>query len=162
MVNNEIKAKEIRLITENKNEILSTKKAIKIAEEEGLDLICISPNAEIPVCKIGNYSKYLYEQKKREKENKKKQKPVETKEIQIGDYTEINDLRTKAKMIDKFLKNKNKVKLSIRYKGRAVAHIANGPEKLNDLTKLITGEFVIDCQPKTAGNVVYMIISPKN
>ena len=162
MVNNEIKAKEIRLITENKNEILSTKNAIKMAEEEGLDLICISPNAEIPVCKIGNYSKYLYEQKKREKENKKKQKPVETKEIQIGDYTEINDLRTKAKMIDKFLKNKNKVKLSIRYKGRAVAHIANGPKKLNDLTKLITGEFVIDCQPKTAGNVVYMIISPKN
>ena len=161
MVNNEIKSKEIRLITENGNEILKTKEAIKRAENMGLDLICVSPNAEIPVCKIGDYSKYLYEQKKKEKENKKKQKPVETKEIKIGDCTEINDLRTKARQIDKFLTSKNKVKLSIRYKGRSVAHINEGPAKLNTLTELITIDFIVDSPAKIVGNNVYMVIAPK-
>lgn len=161
MVNNEIKSKEIRLITENGNEILKTKDAIKMAENMELDLICINPNAEVPVCKIGDYSKYLYEQKKREKENKKKQKPIETKEIKIGDSTEINDLKTKAKQIDKFLTSKNKVKLSIRYKGRAVAHINEGPAKLNVLIELITADFIVDSPAKIVGNTVYMIIAPK-
>ncbi len=161
MVNNEIKSKEIRLITENSNEILTTKDAIKMAENMELDLICINPNAEVPVCKIGDYSKYLYEQKKREKENKKKQKPIETKEIKIGDCTEINDLKTKAKQIDKFLTSKNKVKLSIRYKGRSVVHINEGPAKLNVLIELITADFIVDSPAKIVGNTVYMIIAPK-
>lgn len=161
MINNEIKSKEIRLITENGNEILKTKDAIKMANAEGLDLICISPNAEIPVCKIGDYSKYLYEQKKKEKENKKKQKQVETKEIKIGDSTEFNDLKTKAKQIDKFLTSGNKVKLSIRYKGRAIRMIAEGPEKLQNLMDLLTVEYIIDAPMKTAGNMVFVTIAKK-
>lgn len=161
MINNEIRSKEIRLITENGNEILKTKEAIKMAEKEGLDLICISPNAEIPVCKIGNYSKYLYEQKKKEKENKKKQKQVEIKEIKIGDSTELNDLKTKAKQIDKFLTIGNKVKLSIRYKGRAIRMIAEGPEKLQNLMDLLTVEYIIDAPMKTAGNMVFVTIAKK-
>lgn len=161
MINNEIKSKEIRLITETGNEILNTKTAIKKAEEMGLDLICINTNSDIPVCKIGNYSKYLYEQKKKEKENKKKQKVVETKEIKIGDSTELNDLKTKAKQIDKFLTNGNKVKLSIRYRGRAIRMISEGPEKLQNLMNLLSIDYIIDQPVKTAGNTVFVTIAKK-
>ena len=161
MINREIKSKKVRLIKDNSNEIVNTKDALMEAENLGLDLICIN-KGDIPVCKIGNYSKFLYEQKKKEKENKKKQKIVETKEIKINDETELNDLKTKAKLIDKFLKNGNKVKLSIRYKGRMIRNIDNGPEKLNHLTDLLTETYVVDAPCKTIGNTVSMTIVQKH
>ena len=163
MINNEIKSKKVRLIIGDKNEVIETCEAIKKATDEGLDLICINPNVEIPICKIGNYSKYLYEQKKKEKEAKKKSKltKIETKEIRISDSIEINDLRTKAKMIDKFLTSKNKVKLTIRYRGRAVAYINEGIKKIENLTDLISVPFIVDTSAKIIGNQVSMIIAPK-
>ena len=163
MVNEEIKAKEVRLIMEGKNDVLKLEEALKMAQEEGLDLICINTKSDIPVCKIEDYNKYLYEQKKKEKEMKKKSKMtmVETKEIRISDSIEINDLRTKAKMIDKFLSNKNKVRLVIRYRGRAIAHINEGGKKLENLTNLISVPYQVDTPSKILGNQVLMIVAPK-
>lgn len=156
----EISAKEVRLVTEEGNQIIETSKAIEIAEEEGLDLIVVS-NGDIPVCKLGDYNKYLYELKKKEKEAKKKNK-VETKEIYISDSIEVHDLKTKAKMIDKFLTNKDKVRLAIRYKGRAIVHINEGGKKLETLTTYISVPFKIDSPSKIMGNQVAMVIAPKN
>lgn len=163
MVNEEIKAKEVRLIMEGKNDVLKLEEALKMAKEEDLDLICINTKSDIPVCKIGDYNKYLYEQKKKEKEMKKKSKMtmVETKEIRISDSIEINDLRTKAKMIDKFLSSKNKVRLVIRYRGRAITHINEGGKKLENLTKLISVPYQVDTPSKILGNQVSMIVAPK-
>lgn len=161
MINNEITVEKIRLIDGENNNILTTKEALEMAEERGLDLICISNKGEIPICKIGDYSKYLYEQKKKEKENKKKQKIIETKEIKISESTESNDLKTKAKMIDKFLKNGNKVKLSIKYRGRAARFVEEGPEKLSLLTDLVTENFCVDTPCKIAGNMAFITIAPK-
>ena len=163
LVNEEIKTKEVRLVTDTSSDVISTKEALGKAEEAGLDLICVSMNGNIPVVKILDYSKYLYELKKKEKEAKKKSKAtqVETKEIRIGDSIEINDLKTKAKMIDKFLTSKNKVKLTIRYKGRAIAHINEGAKKLENLTDLVTVEFAIENPAKIFGNTVSMTIMPK-
>lgn len=163
MVNEEIKVKEVRVVTDGGNEVLKLKDALNKAKEEGLDLICINPNLDIPICKIGDYNKYLYEQKKKDKEKKKKAKmaKVETKEIRISDSIEINDLRTKAKMIDKFLSNKNKVRLVIRYRGRAITHINEGGKKLENLTNLISVPYQVDTPSKILGNQVSMIVAPK-
>ena len=163
MINQEIKAKKVLLITEDGNEEMETNKAIVLAEEEGLDLICVNTNGPIPVCKIGDYSKVLYDQKKREKEAKKKQKAnqVETKEIRIGDSIEVNDLRIKARQIDKFLSDKNKVKLTIRYRGRAIAHINEGAGKLSKLTDLVSVDYEVEVPAKILGNTVSMTIIPR-
>ena len=163
MINNEIKAKEVRLITENGNDVIKTAEAIIMAEDEGLDLICINPNVDVPICKIGDYSKYLYEQKKKEKETKKKSKltQVETKEIRISDSIEINDLKTNAKMIDKFLTSKNKVRLTIHYRGRAITYINEGAKKLENLTNFVSVPFIVDTPSKIMGNQVSMTIAPK-
>ena len=160
MINKEINSKTGRLITEKGNEVINTKEALAMAKEQNLDLFCISQE-EIPVVKIGDYSKYLYERKKKEKENKKKQKPVSIKEINISESTELNDLKTKARQIDKFLSSGNKVKLSIKYRGRSIKFINEGPEKLNNLVNLLTEQYSIDSNCKTAGNFVSMVIAPK-
>ena len=163
MKNNEIKAVEVRLVTDSGNQVMKTTEAIEIANNEGLDLIVVS-DGDIPVCKIGDYSKYLYDLKKKEKESKKKNKAaqIETKEIHISDSIEVHDLKTKAKMIDKFLSNKDKVRLVIRYRGRAIAHINEGGKNLENLTSYVTVPFNIDSPSKINGNQVAMVIAPKN
>lgn len=162
MKNEEIKTLEVRLVTDNGNQIMKTNEAIAMAEEQGLDLIVVS-NGDIPVCKIYDYSKYLYDQKKKEKETKKKNKAAQiaVKEIYISDSIEVNDLKTKARMIDKFLTNKNKVRIAIRYRGRAITRINEGGKKLEVLTSYVSVPFNIDSPSKIMGNQVAMIIAPK-
>lgn len=162
MINTEIKARQVRLIKEDgQNEVLDTIDALKMAQEAELDLICINTNGEIPVVKIGDYKKFCYDKKKAEKEAKRKTFVPDTKEIRIGDSIDTNDLKTKARQIDKFLTNRDKVKLTIRYRGRAISRIKEGPAKLGKLTDLVTEEYVIDVPAKIMGNSVTMTIAPK-
>lgn len=161
MVNYEIQSKKVRLILEDGNKILSTRDAIHMAETEELDLICISTSGDIPVVKIGDYKKFCYEKKKAEKEAKKKMVIPELKEIRIGDSITTNDLRTKAKHIDRFLNDKDKVKLSIRYRGRAISRINEGAGKLKVLMDMVTVPFVIESEAKIVANCVTTTITPK-
>lgn len=164
MINNEIKAKEVRLVGDEEKgvRVISTVEAQKLADEQGLDLICISNHGDIPVVKIGDYNKFIYEKQKKEKENKKKAKlnSQELKEIQISDSIAENDLKTKAKNIDRILKEGDKVKLSIRYKGRMARYVSEGIEKVENLEQLVTYKHKIDKPAKIEGNTVSMVVSP--
>lgn len=162
MINEEIKSVEVRLVQGSESNVISTKEAIEIAEKEGLDLVCINDKVEIPIVIIEDYGKYCYEKLKKEKENKKKarENKQDLKEIQITESTALNDLRTKAKNIDRILKDGDKARLSIRYKGRTIRNISGGPEKLNSLIALITVPFNIDRPIKIEGNTVSTIVTP--
>ena len=163
MINTEIKAKEVRLVTEGEGAVIvKTVDALRDAEEQGLDLICINNSGDIPVVKIGDYNKFLYEKQKKEKENKKRAKmnSQELKEIQISDSIAENDLKIKAKNIDRILKEGDKVKLSIRYKGRMARYVSEGVEKIEELEQLVTFKHKIDKPAKIEGNTVSMVISP--
>ena len=164
MVNNEIKAKQVRLVNDETKGVtlLDTEEAIKLAEEQGLDLICINEKGDIPVVKIGDYKKFLYDKHKKEKDNKKKARlnSQEIKEIQISDVIAEHDLLIKAKNADRIIKEGNKVRLVIRYRGRAVKMIKQGPEKLLQLADIMQSNFKIDAEPKIEGNRVTMLVSP--
>ena len=122
MINEEIRDREVRLIDENGEQlgVMITRKALELAEEKGLDLVKISPNAKPPVCKLMDYDKHRYEQAKRERELRKNQRVVELKEVQLSATIEENDVLTKAKMARRFLEDGDKVKVSIRFRGRQI------------------------------------------
>ena len=157
-------SKSVRLIKGNgeKPEIMDSNKALEIATEMGLDLICKSESADMPVVIIEDYGKYMYELGKKEKELKKKQKQnvQDLKEIQINDTTAENDLKVKAKNIDRILKGRDKVKISIRYKGRAIRLISGGETKIRSLLNMLTMEYREDTPVKTEGSTVSIIIAP--
>lgn len=164
MINTEIKTKEVRLVSEEHKgtTVVKTEDALREAQEQGLDLICVSTQGDIPVVKIGDYSKYCYEKQKREKENKKKakQNSQELKEIQISDSIAENDMRTKAKNVDRLLKEGNKVKLSIRYKGRMMKFINEGPKRIEALKEMVSINYKIDKPVRIDGNTVSMVLAP--
>ena len=160
MINEEIKFDKVRLITDNTNEIMDTKIALEKAKEIGLDLICINTNSDIPVCKIDNYEKMIYLQKKKLKENQKKSKKIDMKEIKLSESTEVNDLKTKAKLIDKFLAKGHKIKITIVYRGRNISRINNGIQQMNDFLALITNTYSFDTKAKIIGNTIIAIIKP--
>ncbi len=124
MINEEIRDREVRLIDENGEQlgVMTTQQALQLAEERGLDLAKIQPSAVPPVCKLLDYDKYRYEQAKRERENRKNQRVVDIKEVQLSATIEENDVNTKAKMAIRFLENGDKVKVSIRFRGRQITH----------------------------------------
>lgn len=162
MINNEIKAATVRLVSDNGSEVLALSEALKKAQGAELDLVCINDKAEIPVVKIIDYEKYTYEQKKRERENKKKarEKAQDIKDIQITENIALNDIKTKARNIDRILKDNDKVRLSIRYKGRTMRNIAGGPEKLNNVIYEVTEKFKVDKPMRTDGNTVSIVLAP--
>ena len=134
MINEEIRDREVRLIDENGEQlgVMPTAKAMELAEERGLDLAKIQPTAKPPVCKLLDYDKYRYEQSRRERENRKNQRVVETKEVQLSATIEENDVLTKAKMAQKFLQGGDKVKVSIRFRGRQITHSEIGMQVMQD------------------------------
>ena len=140
--------------------IMSAREALAIAEEEGLDLVKISPNANPPVCKVMNYGKFKFEQAKREKENRKNQKVIELKEIYLSMTIDIGDLNVKAKKTIEMLGDGNKVKVSIRMRGRQMAHASMGVDVMNRFFELLGGKAVMDKAPKTEGRNIFMILSP--
>ena len=161
-INAEIRDREVRLIDENGGQlgIVSSREALNIAEERGLDLVKISPNANPPVCKIMNYGKYLFELTKKAKEAKKNQKVVEIKEIWLSMTIDVGDLNTKAKQTSKFLASGNKVKVSIRMKGRQMAHAELALDVMNKFFDLVKDKGVMEKQPLTEGRNVWMMLAP--
>lgn len=163
MVNEQIRDREVRLIGEDGTMlgIMSSRDALKRAREADLDLVKISPNAKPPVCKIIDYGKFKYEQNRREKEAKKKQKTVEVKEIRFSPNIDTNDLNTKINHARKFLSNGNKLKVSVRFRGRELTHTSVGRAILEDFAKQLSDVAVIDKQPKMEGRSMVMFLAHK-
>ena len=163
LINEQIRDKEIRLIGSEGEQlgIMSAKEALKLAEEAGLDLVKIAPNAQPPVCKIVDYGKYHYEQMRKAKEAKKKQKTVETKEIRLSPNIDTNDLNTKMNAAKKFLTKGDKVKVTLRFRGREMAHMANSKHILDDFAEALTEIASIEKAPKVEGRSMTMFLAPK-
>ena len=161
-VNEEIRDKEVRVISATGEMIgtMSAREALERAEEEDLDLVKISPNAVPPVCKIMNYGKFKFEQAKKEKENRKNQKIVELKEIYLSMTIDIGDLNVKAKKTLEMLADGNKVKVSIRMRGRQQAHASMGVDVMKRFFEMLGGKAVMDKAPVTEGRNILMILSP--
>ncbi len=140
---------------------MSSQEALKIAYDEDLDLVKISPNAIPPVCKIMNYGKYKFEQLKKSKEARKNQKVVELKEIWLSMTIDVGDLNVKAKQTQKFLRSGNKVKVSIRMRGRQNAHSDLGIDVMQRFFALVENDAVIEKKPMQEGRSILMILAPK-
>ena len=162
-INSAIRDAEVRLVGANGEQlgIMSAKEANEIADREGLDLVKISPNAVPPVCKIMDYGKYLFDKAKREKEQRKNQKIVELKEVQLSMTIEKHDIDIKAKHATKFLLNGDKVKVSIRMSGRQQAYSDRGIETENAFAQSLEEISVIEKPAKVEGRNIIMILAPK-
>lgn len=164
MINEQIRDKEIRLIDENGEQlgIVSSREAQKIADERKLDLVKIAPTAKPPVCRIMDYGKYKFDQAKKEKEARKKQKTVDVKELRLSPSIDTHDVQVKVKKANEFLKDGDKVKISIRFRGREIGHSKVGMQIMEDFAKA-TEEFgTMDKQPKMEGKSLVMFLAPKN
>lgn len=162
-LNDEIVDKELRVISDTGEQlgIMSAKEARKLAETKGVDLVKIAPQAKPPVVKIMDYSKYRYEQAKREKENRKKQKIVDTKEIRLSLNIDIGDFNTKVNQAKKFLSKGDKVKVSIRLRGREMAHPELGETNMQRFADELYEVATVDKKPKLEGRQILMFLSPK-
>ena len=162
-INEEIRDKEIRLIGADGAQlgIMSSAQANAMAEEQGMDLVKISPNATPPVCKIMDYSKFCFDQKKREKEAKKNQRVVEIKEIRMSPSIDTNDFNTKIKAAQKFLNDGNRVKVSVRFRGREMAHTDIGRDLLVRFAESVAEVANLDKEPKMEGRSMSIFLSPK-
>ena len=163
MINEQIRDREVRLIGENGEQlgIMPSREAMKLAEQAGLDLVKIAPAAKPPVCKIIDYGKYRYEQARKEKEAKKKQKVVEVKEIRMTPNIDSNDLNTKMNAAKKFLGKGNKVKVTLRFRGREMAHMHSSKHILSDFAQSLADVAVIEKAPKVEGRSMSMVLTEK-
>ena len=163
LINEQINEPEVRLIGSHGEQVglMSSEAACAMAQEEGLDLVLIAPNAKPPVCKIIDYSKYRYEMLRKEKEAKKKQKVIEIKEVRLSPNIEDNDLKTKAAAARKFIEKGNKVKVSLRYRGREISHMNQTKHVLDDFAEQLSDVAVIDKPSKVEGRCLVMILSEK-
>lgn len=163
MINEQIRDKEVRLIGSDGEQrgIMSAREAQKIADEEGLDLVKISPKANPPVCKIVDYGKYRYELARKEKEAKKKQHVVEVKEIRMSPNIDANDLNTKINAAKKFLSKGNKVKVTLRFRGREMAHMQASKHILDDFAEQLTDVAVVEKAPKVEGRSISLVLAEK-
>ena len=161
-INREIKAKEVRLINYNGENagVVSLAETLKIAQEVGLDLIEISPQVTPPVCKVLDYGKYKYEMQKKKNEAKKNQKVVSIKELKLRPMIDTHDYEVKVKQAKKFLAQGDKVKFTMRYKGREMSANDLGKEILNKLLEDLDGLCKVDSAPKMEGKQMFMIVSP--
>lgn len=162
-INGEIRDKELRVISADGEQlgIMSAAEALKIAEDQDLDLVKIAPQAKPPVCKIMDYSKYRYEKAKREKENRKNQKQIEMKEIRLSVTIDVGDFNTKVNQAKKFLASGHKLKISIRLKGRMMTHSDLGIENMKRFAASLEEEANVDKAPKLEGRQILMFLSPK-
>ncbi len=163
MINEEIRDREVRLIDENGEQlgVMPTQKALELAEERGMDLAKIQPTAKPPVCKLMDYDKYRYEQSKRERENRKNQRVVAIKEVQLSATIEENDVLTKAKMATRFLEDGDKVKVSIRFRGRQITHSEIGMKVMQDFAQRCAEVSSVERRPMMDGRHMIMILAPK-
>ena len=163
MINGQIRDKEVRVIGENGEQIgiMSSKEAMKLAQEAELDLVKIAPKAQPPVCKIVDYGKYRYELARKEKEAKKKQKTVEVKEVRLSPNIDTNDFNTKANSAKKFITKGNKVKVTLRFRGREMAHMQQSKHILDDFAELLADVATVEKAPKLEGRSMSMVLTEK-
>ena len=163
MINEQIRDREVRLIGPDGEQIgvVSSREAQKIADEAGLDLVKIAPNAKPPVCKVIDYGKYRYDLARKEKDAKKKQKTVELKEILLSPNIDTNDLNTKMNAAKKFLAKGNKVKITLRFRGREMAHMNSSKHILDDLAEQLSDIAVVEKAPKIEGRSIGMVLAEK-
>ena len=163
MINEQIRDREVRLIGENGEQlgIMSVREAMKLAEEAELDLVKIAPTAKPPVCKIIDYGKYKYEQSRREKEAKKKQKTVEVKEVRMSPNIDANDLNTKVNNAKKFILKGNKVKVTLRFRGREMAHVQQSKHILDDFADMLKDVAQVEKPAKLEGRNMSMVLTVK-
>jgi len=163
MINEEIRDKEVRVIGANGDQlgVMSSKEALNIAEQNGMDLVKIAPQATPPVCKIMDYGKYKFELAKRDRETKKNQKVVNIKEIRLSPSIDTNDFNTKVNHTLKFLKSGDKVKITVRFRGREVNHSSLGKVLLDKFAEAIEDVAVVEKNAKLEGKNMFMVIAPK-
>ena len=163
MINEKIRDREVRLVSESGEQlgIVSSKEALKMAREADLDLVKIAPNAKPPVCKIIDYGKYRYEMARKEKEARKKQKVVELKEIRLSPNIDSNDLNTKMNAAKKFLSKGDKVKVTLRFRGREMAHMNASKHILDDFAANLGEIAVVEKAPKVEGRSISMVLAEK-
>ncbi|WP_017811386.1 MULTISPECIES: translation initiation factor IF-3 [Paenibacillus] len=164
MINDEIRTKEVRLVGADGEQIgiTPTREALQMAIDLNLDLVNVAPQAKPPVCRIMDYGKFRYEQQKKEKEARKNQKIVELKEVRFHANTEEHDYQTKLRNVNKFLNNGDKVKCSVRFRGREIAHANIGQRVLERVRDEVADICTVERQPKLEGRSMIMILAPKN
>ena len=162
-INGQIRAKEVQLISDTGEKLgmVPLSRALEIAGEKKLDLVLVSPNSQVPVCKIMNYGKYKFEQSKKEKEAKKKQKTQEIKELRITPNIEEHDFSFKAKNARKFLEDGNKVKITVRFRGRELNNTKMGESVLNQFISNLEDISVVEKKPKLEGKNMFIILAKK-
>ncbi|HAD86548.1 MAG TPA: translation initiation factor IF-3 [Rhodospirillaceae bacterium] len=162
-INDDIDVAEVRVVDADGEMVgvLSTKEAIEMAFEVGLDLVEVSPNAAPPVCKILDYGKFKYEAQKKANEARKKQKVIEVKEIKMRPGIDEHDYQTKMKAVRKFLDNGDKVKMTIRFRGREMAHQDLGMKVLDRVRQEVDEQAKVEQFPKTEGRLMTMVIAPR-
>ena len=163
MINEQVRDREVRVISSNGEQlgIMSSKEAMKLAREAELDLVKIAPNAKPPVCKIIDYGKYRYELARKEKEAKKKQKTIDVKEVRLSPNIDKNDLNTKINQARKFLSKGDKVKVTLRFRGRELAHVNSSKVILEEFAEQLSDVSVVDKQHKFEGRSMIMFLTEK-
>lgn len=163
LINEQIRAKQVQVIDVEGKKVgpISLNEALEIAEEQNLDLVLVSPNTDVPVCKIMNYGKYKFEQAKREKEAKKKQKTFELKEIRITPNIEQHDFEFKVKNTRKFIEDGNKVKITVRFRGRELNYVKLGEETLNKFIEALSDVSIPEKKPVLEGKNMFIILAKK-
>ena len=163
MINEQIRDREVRLIGEDGEQlgVMSAKEALKLAKEAELDLVKIAPTAKPPVCKIIDYGKYRYELARKEKEAKKKQKVIDVKEVRLSPNIDTNDLNTKVNQARKFLTKGDRVKVTLRFRGRELAHVNSSKGILDDFAERLSDVAVIEMPAKFEGRSMIMFLTEK-
>ncbi len=162
-INEEIRDPEVRVIDENGQQlgIMDVRDAQRLADERELDLVKVSFNTP-PTCKLMNYSKYRYDMMKREKEQKKNQKTIEIKEIRLSATIDVHDMEVKAKQCEKFLQSGNKVKVTIRFRGRQITKGEMGEDVMSAFYEMLNSVAAMERAPKQEGRNMFMVLAPKN
>ncbi len=163
-INEQIRDSSVRVVSDDGEQmgIMSAREAMNIAEAKGLDLVKISPNAQPPVCKIMDYGKFRFEQSKKQKEAKKNQHIITIKEMRLSTNIDKHDLDVKAKSVSKFLKAGDKVKISLRFRGRQMTHTDLGREVMEEFFTMVQDDAVMEKGTKMEGRSMFMILAPKN
>ena len=162
-INEEIRARELRVVGPENEQIgiMSGREALALAEEKHLDLVEIAPNAKPPVARIMNYGKYRYELSRKEKEAKKKQKTIDIKEVRLSPNIDTNDLNTKVNAARKFLSKGDRVKVTLRFRGREMAHMASSKHVLDDFAEQLADVATVEKAPKVEGRSMTMFLTEK-
>ena len=164
LINEQIRFREVQVIDDEGNKLgkMETQEALNLAMDKNLDLVLVSANPENPVCKFMNYGKYKFEQAKREKESKKKQKSFELKELRVTPNIEEHDFNFKVKNAKKFIEDGNKVKITVRFRGRELNYVKQGEQVLNNFSEALSEVAILEKKPLLEGKNMFIILAPNN